>query len=285
MKSTLGLYVLVIFLSFTLVACSGDGDVGEEFENNYKKSRARAILKSLELSRTDYIEKYISPDTYIQHNLSMPDGRQYLIDAIASGQYAGTGLTTWRAIAEGEFVVTHTEYLLNGVLQVGFDVFRFENNLIVEHWDNLQDKIEPVTSGRGMINGSTGFEEMERKDEYKALVERFTKDVLINRQTADLSAFFRDNDYIQHSVMPVGDGVEAWRVYLDNVGDNLQYTHLHQLLGEGNYVFAMSEGFYNGTHSAFHHLYRLREGKIIEHWDVIQSIPARETWANDNGKF
>lgn len=285
MKPTFSLNFLLIFLSFTLVACSGDGDTDEEFEKNYQKSRVRSILNSLETGRTDYIEKYISPDQYIQHNLSMPDGRQYLIDAIATGQYDGTALTTWRVIADDDLVLAHTEYLLNGVLQVGFELFRFENDLIVEHWDNFQDKIEPVTSGRGMINGSTGFEELEREDEYKALIERFTLEVLFNRQTADLSPFFHDNDYIQHSVMPIEDGVEALRVYLDNVGDNLQYTSLHKLIGESNYIFTMTEGFYNGEHTAFYDLYRLREGKLIEHWDIIQTIPARETWANDNGKF
>jgi len=275
----------LIILSFGLIACSDDGDTDEEFEKNYKKSRVRAILNSLELGRTDYIEQHISPDKYIQHNLSMPDGRQYLIDAIATGQYDGTELTTWRVIADGDLVVAHTEYLLNNVLQVGFDMFRFENNLIVEHWDNFQDKVEPVTSGRGMINGSTGFEEIERTDEYKALVERFTTEVLFDRQTADLSSFFNENDYAQHTVMPIEDGVDALRAYLDNVGDNLQYIKLHKLLGEGNYVFTMTEGFYNGEHSAFYDLYRLKEGKLIEHWDVIQTIPDRETWANNNGKF
>lgn len=27
------------------------------------------------------------------------------------------------------------------------------------------------------------------------------------------------------------------------------------------------------------------DGKIVEHWDVMETIAERSTWANDNGKF
>jgi predicted SnoaL-like aldol condensation-catalyzing enzyme len=29
----------------------------------------------------------------------------------------------------------------------------------------------------------------------------------------------------------------------------------------------------------------VENGKIAEHWDTIEEIPAREQWKNDNGKF
>ena len=31
--------------------------------------------------------------------------------------------------------------------------------------------------------------------------------------------------------------------------------------------------------------FRVEDGKIAEHWDVMAEIPPREAWKNDNGKF
>lgn len=33
------------------------------------------------------------------------------------------------------------------------------------------------------------------------------------------------------------------------------------------------------------HLFRIEHGKIAEHWDTIETIPSKEQWKNDNGKF
>ena len=45
----------------------------------------------------------------------------------------------------------------------------------------------------------------------------------------------------------------------------------------------MSEGEWNGKPQAFYDLFRLTDNKIVEHWDVIQEIPAE--MAHKNGKF
>jgi predicted SnoaL-like aldol condensation-catalyzing enzyme len=47
----------------------------------------------------------------------------------------------------------------------------------------------------------------------------------------------------------------------------------------------MSEGEYGGVATAFYDLFRVEGGKIAEHWDTIEPIPARELWKNPNGKF
>jgi hypothetical protein len=39
---------------------------------------------------------------------------------------------------DGNVVFAHTDYNVFGP-KVGFDIFRFEDGKIVEHWDNLQD--------------------------------------------------------------------------------------------------------------------------------------------------
>jgi predicted SnoaL-like aldol condensation-catalyzing enzyme len=61
------------------------------------------------------------------------------------------------------------------------------------------------------------------------------------------------------------------------------YEKVHLTLGEGNFVFTQSEGIYDGAATAFYDLWRVEDGKIAEHWDVVQTIP--EEFAHDNGMF
>ena len=58
---------------------------------------------------------------------------------------------------------------------------------------------------------------------------------------------------------------------------------MHRILGEGNFVLMMAEGTFGTTPTAYYDLFRLEDGMIVEHWDVIAEIPAE--MAHDNGKF
>ncbi|MBB5539121.1 hypothetical protein [Rhizobium giardinii] len=42
----------------------------------------------------------------------------------------------------GDLVFAHTDYNFFE-LKIGFDIFRFKNGKIVEHWDNLQETAGP----------------------------------------------------------------------------------------------------------------------------------------------
>lgn len=40
-----------------------------------------------------------------------------------------------------------------------------------------------------------------------------------------------------------------------------------------------------GTSAAVYDLFRVENGKVAEHWDVVQEVPAKTEWKNTNGKF
>lgn len=68
-------------------------------------------------------------------------------------------------------------------------------------------------------------------------------------------------------------------------GDTLRYTKIHLLLGQGNFCMVQGEGYLSGKHIGEYDLYRIENGKIVEHWDTIEEIPERAAWKNPNGKF
>jgi len=68
-------------------------------------------------------------------------------------------------------------------------------------------------------------------------------------------------------------------------GVTMKYDRVHRVLGEGNFVLVVSEGKLADKHTSFYDLFRLENGKIAEHWDTIETIPPKEQWKNNNGKF
>ena len=63
------------------------------------------------------------------------------------------------------------------------------------------------------------------------------------------------------------------------------YGTVHMVLAQGDMVLAVSEGTFGGSPTSYYNLWRVEDGKIAEHWDVMETIAGRETWANENGKF
>jgi predicted SnoaL-like aldol condensation-catalyzing enzyme len=60
----------------------------------------------------------------------------------------------------------------------------------------------------------------------------------------------------------------------------IKYVH-----GQGNWVLSMASGTFAGDDAGFYDLFRLEGGKIIEHWDTIQTIPPKAERKNPHGKF
>lgn len=57
------------------------------------------------------------------------------------------------------------------------------------------------------------------------------------------------------------------------------------LLAEGYYGLAVSEGTFGGKPTSYYDLWRVENGKIAEHWDVMETIADQADWQNENGKF
>ena len=86
----------------------------------------------------------------------------------------------------------------------GFDIFRFEGDQIVEHWDNLQPMAAPNPSGRTMVDGATELAERISTDANKALVRSFVEQFLVDRNFDALPGFFDGETYIQHNPQVAG---------------------------------------------------------------------------------
>ena len=275
-----------VFAACSTPSTGADGTVTQEQTMTTNTEKAVALINSFNTGDTAPIA-YINADNYIQHNLDVADGLAGFGAVMENAPPQGFGAKIHRAFADGDYVVLHTEYEFFGP-KAGFDVFRFEDGLIVEHWDNLAGVTSPNPSGRTQFDGPTDITDLEKTEANKAVVQGFIENVLLGGQMDQVATYINPNKYMQHN-SAVADGLDGFGAAMQTFAENglvMEYHKLHKVLGQGNFVLAMSEGkFGKGDHVAYYDLFRLEDGKIVEHWDVIQSIPPKSEWKNENGKF
>jgi hypothetical protein len=81
-----------------------------------------------------------------------------------------------------------------------------------------------------------------------------------------------------------GDSVKAKELLAKDY-IQLIYNKTHFVLADGDYALAVSEGSFAGAATTFYDLFRVENGKIAEHWDVMETLADKATWQNQNGKF
>lgn len=257
------------------------------FITTSNKEKAVTVLKSFETGDPAAIEKWINPDKYIQHNLGFASGRETLIGAIVQLKGAGVTIDPKRVIVDGDYVVVHHEANFFGSKSAVFDIFRFENGLIVEHWDNIQPIAAPNPSGHTLVDGSTEITDLDKTEANKALIRKFAEDVFLGKNPAAFPTYFNGDNYIQHNPM-IGDGLSTvMKFFQEQATQDVKFSYdkIHMIIGEGNFVLVAGEGTANDAGVAIYDLFRVENGKIAEHWDIVEAIPSKDQWKNDNGKF
>ncbi|MEU0156675.1 nuclear transport factor 2 family protein [Micromonospora fulviviridis] len=255
-------------------------------DSRSKKEKTLAISKSIETGER-YPWSYLDSRRYVQHNVNLRDGLGAILQFVDSLPPGTSKVTPVRAFEDGDFSFSHVQYFLAPYGDVaGFEVHRWENGRVVEHWDNLQPiPDQPNPSGRTMFDGPTDIVDAHLTQANKALAADFVRDVLIARDEHAVARYLDGDRYISHRPN-FGDGAEELRRQIRGGGaDELVHSKLERVLGEGNFCLVMSDGSLDSKHAAIFDLFRLENGKVAEHWDVVELLPPRSEWRNDNGKF
>ena len=99
------------------------------------------------------------------------------------------------------------------------------------------------------------------------------------------------DEYVQHNPH-VGDGKEAFIEYFERMASEYpgKRTEFKRVLADGNFVVLHCHQLWPATETSAAEeyagidIFRFdEEGKIVEHWDVLQTLPTESK--NDNGMF
>jgi predicted SnoaL-like aldol condensation-catalyzing enzyme len=228
-------------------------------------------------------------ESFIQHDPNLADGlagMKSFAAEIASSPAAD--ITIYRTLVDGDFVLLHSKY--EGVGRyagpaIAFDLFRFKDDKIVEHWGGQQPESPPNPSGRTEVDGPTDVRDREKTEANRTLVRTYRETVMVALRYDRIEEFV-DISLVQHAAK-FRDGIVPLRNRIASVvreGGQLYLTP-RRFVAEGNFVLVLSEGDLPSGHTALYDLFRVEDGKIVEHWDVLTPIPPRDQWKNANGPF
>jgi predicted SnoaL-like aldol condensation-catalyzing enzyme len=121
----------------------------------------------------------------------------------------------------------------------------------------------------------------ENKKTVRALYE-----AVLNKKDFDEASKYLGSKYIQHNPN-AADGPDGLKGFIGFLKDKFpnNRSEIKRIFADGDYVIvhvhAVREPGTRGN--AIIDIFRLENGKVVEHWDAVQPIP--EKAANDNGMF
>jgi predicted SnoaL-like aldol condensation-catalyzing enzyme len=235
------------------------------------------------------VDRYFA-EPFIQHDPTLADGlagMKSFAAEVASSPAAD--ITIYRTLADGDFVLLHSKY--QGVARyagpaIAFDLFRFKDGKIVEHWGGQEPEEPPNLSGRTQVDGPTEVLDRDKTEANRALVRTYRETVMVALRFDRIEEFIEGAHYAQHA-SKIGDGIARLRERIASVakeGGQLFLTP-RRFVADGNFVMVLSEGDLPTGPTALYDLFRVENGKIAEHWDVLTPVPPRDQWKNPNGPF
>jgi predicted SnoaL-like aldol condensation-catalyzing enzyme len=266
-----------------------------------KENLNRAVVLGFyaALNRGDlgHLDRVVRPDL-VQHYPAIADGRSAFraYHAELRKQNPNLRFTVKRTIAQNDLVVVHSHFVGKpgdaGVAKV--NLFRLDRGMIAEHWE-LNEAVRPQGIGNDMFSTLSSPRTSQSlpfaTDTESARLGRAAFDEIVNQPDDDLrlkalDRYIGDNTYYQH-FPDVPNGTEALQQFLHAAyAAQPDYrANVKTVVAEGDLVavFVHLEKLFDMENGVGADLYRVRDGKLLEHWAVIEPTPP--TSANPNPMY
>jgi predicted SnoaL-like aldol condensation-catalyzing enzyme len=243
--------------------------------------KVSTIFAGISAGNVDLATKYIDGKRFLQHNPYAADGVDGLIHFISQSTREQLQLTLVRALQDGPYVVTQAKGQRSG-RNIFFDIFRFADGLVVEHWAFSTKDAPPNESGHTQTDGPTEAKHSEETEKNKSFVRRYYETFHIAGDHSQSELYFTDDLMIRHEP-GVRDGVSH---FLRDVKILIQHRTIDEiklLVGQGDLVFLVAKGTHGGDACVYIDLYRVENEKIVEHWGFPEMVPSPAEWKNNNG--
>lgn len=236
------------------------------------------------------VTKYTG-DRYTQHSTGVRDGIEGFVEFFEPfiERNPKREIQIVRGLVDGQYVFIHAYQSLNDgewewVTTDFFDTD--ENDKIIEHWDVIAEFCPSNPSGHSSTDGPTEITDLDKTEENKALVRSLIEDGLMRGgNPANLPNYISAEQYIQHN-KEVPDGLEHFMKLANQPNPPLTYDEIVLMVGQGNFVATLCKANWNygeiNQDYAQVDLFRIEDGKVVEHWDNVEPVPEHDV---NSGKF
>jgi predicted SnoaL-like aldol condensation-catalyzing enzyme len=243
--------------------------------------KALTVFRGIASRDPELTTKYMNPGKYIQHNPHAADGVEGLKRYVSQFPRENHHLKVVRAFQDGPYVFTQEEGLILGQ-SIFFDIFRFEDGLIVEHWVFSTKAAPPNESGHTQTDGPTEAKHDHDTEKNKSIMREYYETFHISGDHSNVAQYFAGDFCVRHEP-GAKDGVAAFVRDVESLMQHRTIDELKFVLGQGDFVFMTAKGTHEGEPCAYIDLYRVEGGKIAEHWGFPEKIPPQGEWKNNNG--
>jgi len=230
---------------------------------------------------TELITRHVNPSKFVQHNPSVADGLEGLKEELSQPASKNDHLEVVRAFQDGPYVFAQSNGLIDGQ-GVFFDIFRFEEGMMVEHWVFSAPAAPPNESGHTQTDGPTEAKHLQDTEKNKSIMREYYETIHIAGDHGKIPQYFSGDFCIRHEP-GVKDGVAAFAHDVESLMQHRTIDELKFLLGQGDFVFIAAKGTHESKPCAYIDLYRIEGEKIVEHWGFPEKIPPQEERKNNNG--
>ncbi|KAJ3120056.1 hypothetical protein HK098_004900 [Nowakowskiella sp. JEL0407] len=206
------------------------------------------------------IDNYWS-DPYLQHNPIAASGvdafKTTLVPFIVSDSFS---FDVIRIFSDCDLAIIQGNYSFGVV----FDMLRVKNGKLVEHWDSNIGFASPADGPKQLLNAPKPPTATTVGN--KVLVEKvFFEYGLLKNDTLVPKAIASKVNI--HRTPTQKNFVNFLQT------EQIEYKKVRHVIADGYFVFTLSEATVASKPFAIYDLFRLSNGKIVEHWDSRRAVP------------
>ena len=233
-------------------------------------------------------------DPYIQHSPDLPDGWKPVWDLLQNREEGfSSKQMKWLGpngfLDNGNYLVMFREVGHGEGPSKKFDLLYFDDNaLYAEHWDMAEAMSDKTVSGHSETAAATRF--TDNPVQYDQTTEEANRRMIASMinlgwnggELPKALELYAHPNYVQHNPH-IGDGVKPLTERA-NAGKLPQRCYdIKFILAQNDLVWVYSKVTETNAVFAVVDMFRVRDGKMVEHWDVSQLVP--NDMPHDNGMF
>ena len=242
--------------------------------------KAKDFLRGVATGDPDLATRHVDPDAYVEHNPRREEGALGLWKHVDGLPKTPADFRVLRVLRDDAFVVVQHQGNSLGKVAV-FEVFRFADGLIAEHWTFSSEDGARNKSGHTQADGPLEPRHLDKTEPNKRVVHDYYETVHLGGAHAQARRWFLGDLMIRHEP-GVADGGEEFLRDLSVLIRDRTIDELRIFAGQGDLVFLVAQGTHRGEPCAYVDLYRVEDEKIVEHWGFPEPLPPAAQRRNSN---